>query len=52
MGFDAVMTVVDLVSKTVHFILTHTTVTTEDIAQLFLYHLYSFSTYIVSNHKP
>ena len=31
MGFDAMMTIVDLVSKTVHFILTHTTVTTEDV---------------------
>jgi len=36
-GHDAVMTVVDSVSKQAHFILTHTTVTAERAARLFLY---------------
>ena len=34
---DAVMTVVDSVSKQVHFILTHTTVTAKGAARLFLH---------------
>jgi len=34
---DAVMTVVDSVSKQAHFILTHTTVTVEEAAWLFLH---------------
>jgi len=36
-GHDAVMTVVDSVSKRVHFILMHTTMTVEGAARLFLY---------------
>jgi len=36
-GHDAVMTVVDSVSKRVHFIPTHTTVTAEGAARLFLH---------------
>jgi len=36
-GHDAVMTVVDSVSKRAHFILTHMTVTAEGAARLFLY---------------
>jgi len=39
-GHDAVMMVVDTVSKRVHFILTHTTVTAEGAAQLFLYYIW------------
>jgi len=37
---DAVMTVVDAVSKRVHFIPTHTTVTAEGAARLFLHHVW------------
>jgi len=36
-GCDAVMTVVDSVLKQAHFIPTHTTVTAEGAARLFLY---------------
>ena len=36
---DTVMTVVDSVSKRVHFAPTHTTVTAEGAARLFLYHV-------------
>ena len=36
---DTVMTVVDTVSKRVHFIPTHMTVTVEGAAQLFLYYV-------------
>jgi len=36
-GHDAVMTVIDSVSKRSHFILTHTTVTAEGAARLFLH---------------
>jgi len=39
-GHDAVMTVVDAVSKRVHFILTHTTVTAEGAARLFLHYVW------------
>ena len=39
---DAVMTVVDSVSKRVHFIPTHTTVTVEGAAKLFLHHVWKF----------
>ena len=39
-GHDAVMTVVDSVSKQVHFILTHTTVTVEGAARLFLHQVW------------
>jgi len=39
-GHDAVMTVVDSVSKWAHFILTHTTVTAEGAARLFLHQVW------------
>jgi transposase InsO family protein len=39
-GFDAVMSVVDTLSKRVHFIPTHTTVTAEGAARLFLHHVW------------
>jgi len=52
---DAVMTVVDSVSKRVHFVLTHTTVTAEGVARLFLYHvwkLHSLPKHVVSDRGP
>jgi len=54
-GHDAVMTVVDLVSKRAHFIPTHTTVTAEGIAWLFLHQvwkLHSLLKYVVSDRGP
>jgi len=39
-GHDAVMTVVDLVSKRAHFILTHTMMTVEGAARLFLHQVW------------
>jgi len=39
-GHDAVMTVVDSVSKRVHFIPTHTTVIAEEAARLFLHYVW------------
>ena len=54
-GHDAVMTVVDLVSKRVQFILTHMTVIAEGAARLFLYQvwkLYGLSKCIISDCKP
>jgi len=39
-GHDTVMTVVDSVSKRVHFVPTHTTVTAEGAARLFLHHVW------------
>ena len=39
-GHNAVMTVVDSVSKRVHFIPTHTTVTAEGAARLFLHQVW------------
>jgi len=38
-GFNVVMTMVDSVSKRAYLILTHTTITAERIAKLFLYHI-------------
>ena len=38
-GYDIVMIVADLVFKRVHFIPTHTMVTVEGIARLFLYYV-------------
>jgi len=38
-GFDTMMTIVNSVSKTVYFILTHTTVSMERVARLFLHHV-------------
>jgi len=52
---DAVMTVVDVVSKRVHFILTHTTITAEGAAQLFLHYvwkLHSLPKHVVSDRGP
>jgi len=52
---DAVMTVVDLVSKRVHFILTHTMVTAEGAARLFLHQvwkLHGLLKYVISDHRP
>jgi len=49
------MTVVDAVSKRVHFILTHTTVTVEGAAQLFLHYvwkLHGLPKCVISNHRP
>jgi len=54
-GHDAIMTVVDSVSKRVHFVPTHTTVTVEGAARLFLHHvwkLHGLMKYVVSNHGP
>jgi len=51
-GYNAVMTVVDSVSKRAHFIPTHTTVTVEEVARLFLHQvwkLHSLPTCIVSD---
>jgi len=39
-GHDAIMTVVDSVFKRVHFVPTHTTVTVERAARLFLHHVW------------
>jgi len=52
---DAVMTVVDSVSKRVHFVPTHTMVTAEGAARLFLHHvwkLHSLPKCVVSDHRP
>jgi len=49
------MTVVDAVSKRVHFIPTHTTVTAKGAAQLFLHHvwkLHSLPKRVISDHGP
>ena len=54
-GHNAVMTVVDSVSKRVHFVPTHTTVTAKGAARLFLYYvwkLYGLLKCVVSNHGP
>jgi len=37
--YDAVITVVDLISKRVHFIPTHTTITAESTTRLFLHYM-------------
>jgi len=52
---DAIMTVVDSISKRVHFVPTYTTVTVEGAARLFLHHiwkLYSLPKHVVSDHRP
>jgi len=52
---DAVMTVVDSVSKRVHFILMHTTMTAEGAARLFLHQvwkLHSLLKCVISDHEP
>jgi len=54
-GHDAVMTVVDAVSKRVHFIPMHTTVTAKGVAQLFLYYiwkLHGLLKCVISNRRP
>jgi len=54
-GHDAVMTVVDSVFKRVHFVPTHTTVTVEGAARLFLHHvwkLYGLPKCVVSDRRP
>jgi len=54
-GHDAVMTVVDSVSKRVHFVPMHTTVTAEGAARLFLHHvwkLHGLPKHVVSDCGP
>ena len=54
-GHNAVMTVVDSVSKRAHFILTHTTVIAEGAARLFLHQvwkLYGLPKCVISDHGP
>jgi len=54
-GHDAVMTVVDSVFKRVHFVPTHTTVTAEGVARLFLHYvwkLYGLPKHVVSDRGP
>jgi len=54
-GYNAVMTVVDSVSKRVHFVLTHTTVIAEGAARLFLYYiwkLHGLLKHVVSDYRP
>ena len=54
-GYDAVMTVVDSVSKRVHFVPTHTIVTAKGVARLFLHHvwkLHGLPKCVVSNRGP
>jgi len=52
---DIIMTVIDSVSKRVHFIPTHTIVTAEGAARLFLdyvWKLYGLPKCVVSDHGP
>ena len=52
---DAIMTIVDSISKRVYFVLTHTTVTAEGAARLFLHHvwkLHSLPKRVVSDCGP
>jgi len=52
---DAVMTIMDSVSKKVHFVPTHTMVTAEGAARLFLHHvwkLHGLPKRVVSNRRP
>jgi len=54
-GHDAIMTVIDSVSKRVHFVSTHTTVTAEGAARLFLHHiwkLHGLPKHVVSDRRP
>jgi len=54
-GHDAVMTVVDSVSKRVYFIPMHTTVTAEGAARLFLHQvwkLHGLLKCVISDHRP
>jgi len=52
--YDAVMTVIDSVSKRVHFVPMHTMVTAEGAARLFLHYvwkLHGLPKRLVSNHR-
>ena len=54
-GHDAIMTVVDSVSRRVYFVPTYTTVTAEEAARLFLHHvwkLHGLPKRVVSDHGP
>jgi len=54
-GHDAVMTIVDSVSKRVHFVPTHTTVTAKGVARLFLHYvwkLHGLPKRVVSDRRP
>ena len=54
-GHDAVMTVMDSVSKRIHFVLTHTTVIAEGAARLFLHYvwkLHGLPKRVVSDRRP
>jgi len=54
-GHDAIMTIMDSVSKRVHFVPMYTTVTVEGAARLFLHYvwkLYSLPRHVVSNCRP
>jgi len=54
-GHDAVMTVMDAVSKRVHFIPMHTTVTAEGAARLFhhyVWKLYGLPKRVISDRRP
>ena len=53
--YDTIMTVVDSVSKRIHFVLMHITVTAEGAARLFLYYIWKFHSLpkcIVSDCRP
>jgi len=53
-GHDVVMTVIDSISKRVHFVPMHTMVTVEGAARLFLYYvwkLYGLPKRVVSDHR-
>ena len=53
-GHDTIMTIVDSVSKRVHFVLTHTMVTAEGVARLFLHYvwkLHGLPKHVVSDHR-
>jgi len=52
---DAVMTIIHSVSKRVHFVPTHTTVTVEGVARLFFHHvwkLHGLPKRVVSDRRP
>jgi len=54
-GHDAVMTVIDSISKRVHFIPTHTTVIAEGVTRLFFHHvwkLHGLPKHVVSDRGP
>ena len=52
---DAIITVIDSISKKVHFVLMHTMVTAEGAARLFLHYvwkLHSLPKHVVPDHGP